>query len=137
MPLQSPEPPRECAGPVWSFLYRTDIKRRGLQSCGKAVMTRFNTSFCSKLPWSLASTQISPGPFGADLPSSKKNKPSKWPKRRTLSKGIVTDGKSLHAPTLTKMSAEVVRQSRLSPARDLERPRPLGFTVTGQTLTTT
>lgn len=32
------------------------------------------------------------------------------------------------------MSEEDVRQSRVSPARDLERPRPLGFTVTGQTL---
>lgn len=27
-----------------------------------------------------------------------------------------------------------MRQSRHSPARDLEQPRPLGFTVTGQTL---
>lgn len=27
-----------------------------------------------------------------------------------------------------------VRQSRLSPVRDFEQPRPLGFTLTGQTL---
>lgn len=44
-----------------------------------------------------------------------------------------TGGKSLHAPNLTKTRDDAVRQSRLSPARELEQPRPLGFTVTGQT----
>lgn len=113
-----------------------DIKREGSRCCCGITVIKINTPLMSvfQSPWSLASIQSSPGPLGAARPSSRKNDPSKWPKRRTLSSGIVTDGRWKDTPTLTKMSDEGVRQSRLSPVRDLEQPRAVGFTVTGQTL---